>query len=59
MKNCYKIPEVEVFLGSNLNFTLRIFTWGPAKDHDKCKKDDEVAKHINLSNIIINTINLK
>ena len=26
------MPEIEVFLGSNLNFIIRVFTWDLAND---------------------------
>ena len=58
MKNINEIPEIEVFLGSNLNCSTRVFTWGLANDHDICKKYEKPAKHI-LSNLISNTKNLK
>ena len=32
------IPEIEVFLGSNLYFTVRVFTWGLANDDKMCRK---------------------
>ena len=42
---------IEVFLGSNLNFTIRVFTRGLAID-------DNICKNIYiLSNLINNTIN--
>ena len=37
-KNINEKPEIEVFLGSNLNFTSRVFTWGLANDNNICKK---------------------
>ena len=27
IKNVNEMPEIEVFLGTNLNFTIRLFTW--------------------------------
>ena len=42
---------IEVFLGSNLNFKIRVLTWGLANDDNICKKI-----YI-LSNMINNTIN--
>ena len=38
IKNVNKIHETEVFLGSNLNFTIKVFTWGLANDDNICKK---------------------
>ena len=32
IKSVNEINEIEVFLGSNLNFTIRGFTWGLAND---------------------------
>ena len=37
-KNIHKIPEIEVFLNGDLNFTIRVFTWVPANDLHICKK---------------------
>ena len=42
---------IEVFLDSNLNFKIRVLTWGLANDDNICKKI-----YI-LSNMINNTIN--
>ena len=36
--NVNEIPEIEVFLGSNMNFTIRVFTWDLANDDNVCKK---------------------
>ena len=44
----YEITEIEVYLGSNLNFTISDFTWG--NDFNICEKNI-------LSNLINNTIN--
>ena len=38
IKNVDEIHEIEVFRGSNLNFTIRIFTWGLANDDNIYKK---------------------
>ena len=44
IKNVNEIPEIEVCLGSNLNFTIRVLTWGLANDviyandYNICKK---------------------
>ena len=38
IKNVNEIPEIEVCLGSNLNFTIRVLTWGLANDDNICKK---------------------
>ena len=32
IKNLNEIHEIEVFLGSNLNFIIRVFTWGLSND---------------------------
>ena len=37
-KNIYEIPEMRVFLDGNLNFRIRVFTWGLANDLHICKK---------------------
>ena len=44
------MPGTEVFLGSNLSFTIRVFTWGPGNDDNIFKK--EYSLHL-----INNTIN--
>ena len=49
-KNVNEIPKIEVFLGSNMNFTIRVFTWDPANDDNICEKSI-------LSNLINNPIN--
>ena len=41
-----------VFLVSNLNFTIRVFTCGLANDLHICKKYEKPAKHIILSNLM-------
>ena len=43
--------QIEVFLDSNLNFRVRVFTLGLANDDNICKKE-----YI-LSNLINNRIN--
>ena len=53
------MPEIEVFLGSNLKVYNQSFYWGSNQYHDWCKKYDESAKYSILSNLINNTINLK
>ena len=58
-KNIHEIPETEVFHDSKLNVTIRVFTWGPANDHDVCKKYEKPVEHIILSTLINNTIELK
>ena len=51
-KNIHEIPEIGVFLDSNLNFTIGVFTLGLANDLHICKKKYEKrSKHI-LSNLI-------
>ena len=32
------MPEIKVFLGSNLNFAIRVFTLGLINDGNICKK---------------------
>ena len=36
-KNVNEISEIEVFLGSNLSFAIRNFTWDLANDDNICK----------------------
>ena len=43
------IHEIGVFLDSNLNFTIRVFTWDLANDLCICKNH---VKPIILSNLI-------
>ena len=50
--NGKNIHEIRIFLDSNLNFTIRLFTWGLAYDLHICKKYEKPAKHIFLSNLI-------
>ena len=38
IKNVNEIHEIEVLLGSNLNFTIRVFTWGQSKHDNMYKK---------------------
>ena len=51
-KNCLliEIHEIQVFLGNNLNFAIRNFTWGLAND-------DNIYKKNILSKLIHNTVN--
>ena len=46
------INEIGFFLDSNLNFTIRVFTWGLTNDLHLCKKYEKPAKHVILSNLI-------
>ena len=46
------IHEIRVFFGSNLNFTIRVLTWGLANGLHICKKYEKPAIHIILSNLI-------
>ena len=48
ISNVNETTEIEVFLGSSLNFTIRVFNWGLANDHDICKKIDEPEKHYSV-----------
>ena len=50
--NGKNIHQIGVFLDSNLNFTIRVFTWGLANDLYICKKYEKPAKNIYLSNLI-------
>ena len=34
IKTVNEVPETKVFLVSNINFTIKIFTWGPANDEN-------------------------
>ena len=47
--NGKNIHEIGVFLDSNLNFTIRVFTWGLTNDLDICKN---YKKPIILSNLV-------
>ena len=59
-KNVIEIHETEVCIDSNLNFTIRVLTWGIANDNHICKKKhDKLAKRIILSNLIYNKKKLK
>ena len=44
--------EIKVSINSNLNFTMWVFTWGLANDHDIHKKYETIAKSSTLSNLI-------
>ena len=37
---------------NNLNFTMWVFAWGLANDHDINKKYEKIAKYITLSILI-------
>ena len=37
-KNVHEVPEVEIFLNINLNFTISVFTQGLTNDYNTCKK---------------------
>ena len=39
IKNIHKIPEIEVLLGTNLNFTVKVFTWSLPNDDNICEKN--------------------
>lgn len=51
-KNVHVTPEIEVLLDGNLNFAIKVFTWGLANNHGTCKKYEKLAEHIILSNSI-------
>ena len=51
-KNVHEIPEIEVFLDSNLDLKIRVFTWGLVSDLYICKKYEKSAKYIIPSNLI-------
>ena len=38
IKSINEIHEIEVFLGSNLNFIIKVFTWGLENDDSIYKK---------------------
>ena len=42
-KNIHEIPEIRVFLDSNLNFTVRVFAWGLASDLHICKNLQNIS----------------
>ena len=42
-KRYNEMPEIEVFLGSSLNFTTRVFTWSLANDLNLRQKYDKPA----------------
>ena len=46
-KNIHEILVIGVFVDSNLNFTIRIFTFGVTNDLQTCKKYAKPAKLIN------------
>ena len=46
------IPEIDIFIDSDLNFTIRVFAWCLEKDHEIYKKFDKSVKKITLSNLI-------
>lgn len=47
-KNVHVKHKVKVFLDSNLNFAIKVFTWGQANNHGICKKYEKLAEHIIL-----------
>ena len=47
-KNVHEISDIEFFLGSNLNFTIKVFTWVLADDHGICKKKKKRKKRITI-----------
>ena len=54
------IHDIGNFLGGNLNFTIRVFTWGLANDHI-CKKlknlqNISVTMEFDLGNIAISNL---
>ena len=51
-----KIHDTGVFLYSNLNFTIRVFTWDLANDLHICKNYKKTTKHIILSNLMYEII---
>ena len=50
--NGQNIHEIGAFLDSNLNFTIKVFTWDLANDLQTCKNYEKPTKHIILSNLI-------
>ena len=51
IKNVNEIPDIEVFLGDNLNFTIRVFPWDLAND-------DNISTNNILPNLTNSKINL-
>ena len=51
-KNLHEVPDIVVFVGSNLNFTVRIFALGLAHDLDIYKKSEKPANYIILFKLI-------
>ena len=47
-KSIREIPEIGVFLDSNLNFTIRVFTWGLENDLHICKRNMENLQTFSL-----------
>ena len=50
--NGKNIHVIGVFIGNNLNFRIRDFTWGLANNRHICKNYEKPGKHIILSNLI-------
>ena len=50
--NGKNIPEIGVFLDSNLNFTIRAFTWGLANGLHINRYYEKNTKHIIMFNLI-------
>ena len=40
--HCLFSGNIDVFCGSNLNFTMRFSTWGEANDDNMCEKKNSV-----------------
>lgn len=47
--NIRVIPDIKVFVNSNLNFTIRICACCLAYEHDTNKKYEKPAKHLTVS----------
>ena len=52
IKNIHDATGIEVFINSNLNFTIWASAWCVANDHILHKKYEKIAKYITLSNLI-------
>ena len=51
-KNIHYTSEIKIFINSNLNFTMWVFAWGLANDHDVHKKYESYVL-FNSSNCMI------
>ena len=51
-ENVHEKPEIELFLDSNLNFTISVFSWGLAKIIT-CKKNESLQNIFFLISTIL------